>query len=102
METINIDVGVYTTLKLNLKEYNFDGVEKVIFTVKNFGSGKPVIVREFTAPLEYNVSITPEESVKLKTSAEYGFTMVCTDGKTYKASDVGKVKLCKCVGGFYE
>ena len=39
-----------------------------------------------------------EESKKLNQYAEYDFDMICTDGKRYKASDIGKIELVKCVG----
>lgn len=98
METIKIDVGVYTTLKLDLKEYDFTGIEKLILTAKNFAHEEPIIEKEFNESIEYDILITPEESKKLNQYAEYDFDMICTDGKRYKASDIGKIELVKCVG----
>lgn len=95
METITIDVGVYTALLVDLTEFEFDGVEKVIMTIKNFPETTlPVIVeREYTEAKVYADAITPEESLKLRYGAVYDFNKVLTDGKRYKVGSNGKIEL---------
>lgn len=100
MKDIRIDVGVCTVLNINLADVDFAGIEKVIFTVKNFASYKaPVIIeREFTEAKIHEVIIKPEESIKLTDSAVYDFDMVLVDGTRQKMTDNGKVVLRKGVG----
>lgn len=99
METIIIDVGVYTPLKVDLTNYDFTGIEKLVLTIKNsVKEDEPLIEREFTEAIIHDVYITPEESKKLILGAKYDFNIIATDGKRYKASDTGKVDLRECVG----
>lgn len=100
MKDIRIDVGVYTALDIDLSAFDFTGVEKVIFTVKNYPTPQApeVIEREFTEQGVHEAVITPEESLALKTTAEYDFSAVLADGKRYKVTDNGKVVLRKAVG----
>lgn len=99
METIRIDVGVYTPLKLDLTDYDFTGIDKLVFTIKNLlTDDEPVVIREFTGAEEYNIVITPEESKKLLSTAQYDFDEVMEDGKIYKASENGEIRLRFGVG----
>lgn len=100
MNKIQIDVGVYTPLYVDLTNYDFNGITKLILTIKNYldDDAEKIIVREFTEPNEYEVLITPEESRKLLDSAVYDFVFETLDGKTYKTTDVGRIDLHKVVG----
>lgn len=99
METITIDVGVYTPLRLDLTNYDFTGIEKLVFTIKNLLTDEePVVTREFTESKEYNITISPEESRKLLSTAQYDFDEIMEDGKTYKASENGEIRLRFGVG----
>ena len=100
MDKIRIDVGVDTLLQVDLTGVNFEGVEKVIFTVKNFLSvnEEPVIEREFNKASIHDMYISAEESVRLQESAEYDFQKVLTTGKRVKISDNGKIELRRSVG----
>lgn len=100
MEEITIDVGVYTALQVDLTGYDFTGVEKLVFTIKNAANvALPVIVeREFSTPKVHQINITPEESISLYSSAVYDFTKVLLDGKCYKETTNGKIVLRKGVG----
>ena len=100
MHQIRIDIGVCTILNINLSDTDFTGVEKIIFTVKNFPTvGSPVIIeRVFTEPKPYKVIITPEESIKLTHTAEFDFNKVLIDGTRLKMDDNGKVTLRQGVG----
>lgn len=98
METIEINVGVYTPLKIDFTDYDFTGVDKVILTIKNYVGGEEIITREFDAKKEYNILITPEESKQLTGSPVYDFTKITMDGKTYKETEISNVILKNVVG----
>lgn len=100
MKAIRIDVGVCTVLNVNLSNVDFTGIEKIIFTAKNFPTvDSPVIIeREFTEPKKYRVLVKPEESLKLTHTAEFDFNKVLVDGTRHKMDDNGKIVLRKGVG----
>lgn len=100
METIRIDVGVYTALSIDLSGFDFTGIEKVIWTVKNFADdSEPVLIRrEYTESKVYNEIIMPEESRLLKGEPVYDFIQVMIDGSCYKVGDNGRIVLSKGVG----
>ena len=103
MESIRIDVGVYTSLTIDLSGFNFTGIEKVILTIKNAPSVKqdPIIEREFTLPQKHSITVSPEESVRLKNGAVYDLCKVI-DGKMYKMSENQEVVLRRGVGDCIE
>lgn len=100
METITIDVGVYTVLEIDLTEYNFTGIKELILTVKNSNlPGSPVLFeRKFDAPAKYQVSVTPEESKLLNYGAIYDFDVVLNDGARLKEGDNGRIVLRRGCG----
>ncbi len=100
MKDIRIDVGVCTVLNVNLADVDFAGIEKVIFTVKNFASFKAeaIIEREFTEAKIHEVIIKPDESIKLTDNAVYDFNKVLVDGTRQKMTENGKVILRRGVG----
>ena len=104
MKDIRIDVGVCTVLKINLAEIDFEGIEKIMFTVKNFASHKAdtIIEREFTEAKIHEVIIEPEESIKLEDNAVYDFNKVLTDGTRHKMTDNGRIVLRRGVGDCFE
>lgn len=104
MQNITIDVGVCTALSVNLSNVDFSSISKVIFTVKNFASATspPIIERIFTGPQIHEIIITPEESLKLLTGAEYDFDMLLKNGTRLKMTDNGKVILRRGVGDCIE
>ena len=99
MEKITVDIGVYTALSIDLTDFDFTGIEKLIFTIKNKAkTSEPVIVtREFDKPALYNIEITPDESYKLQGIAVYDFVKII-EGKPFKATDNGEVILRVGVG----
>lgn len=100
MNSIRIDVGVCTSLDVDLSSFDFTGIEKVVFTVKNYAdpNAPEIIEREFTEPGVHKMVITPEESLALKMTAEYDFCMRLADGSCFKLTDNGKIVLRKAVG----
>ena len=100
MQGIRIDVGVCTALSINLDNIDFTGIEKIIFTVKNFPAvqSEVIIEREFTEAKVHEIIVKPEESIKLTDSAVYDFNKVLVDGTRLKMTDNGKVILRKSVG----
>lgn len=100
MDKITIDVGVHTALEIDLTEFDFTGVSKVIFTIKNVANTQypALFTQEFTEPKLYQVVIPPEVSLKLTDQAVYDFVKVLTDGKTYKNGENGKIELRRGVG----
>jgi hypothetical protein len=100
MKEIRIDIGVCTALDVDLSDMDFTGIKGVIFTVKNYPDPQApeIIEREFTEPGAYTIVITPEESLALKTTAEYDFCTVLTNGDKFKLTENGKVILRKAVG----
>lgn len=93
MENIRIDVSVFTVLEVDLREFDFTGVSKVVLTIRNMLACKPVCTREFFTPTIHTVMISPEESEKMRMDAEYDFSIVTTDGKCLKNDDNGKIEL---------
>ena len=87
-------------LNINLADVDFTGIEKVIFTVKNFASFKAeaIIERELAEQKIHEVIIKPEESIKLTDGAVYDFNKVLTDGTRQKMTENGKVILRRGVG----
>lgn len=104
MDTIRIDVGVNTNLAVDLTEFDFTGIRKVILTIKNVASvnSPEIIEREFAEAGMYQVNILPEESVRLRTGAQYDFCKVMQDGKIYKLTENGKIELRQGVGDCIE
>ena len=100
MKDIRIDIGVSTSLDVDLSSVDFTGIEGVVFTVKNYPdpTSPEVIERLFTENGVHNIVITPEESLLLKSTAEYDFCVQTADGKRFKLTDNGKVVLRKAVG----
>ena len=100
MKDIRIDIGLCTALDIDLSSVDFTGIEGVIFTIKNYPdpNSPEVIERMFREPGIHNVVITPEESLMLKTTAEYDFCTILADGRKFKLTDNGKVVVRKAVG----
>lgn len=98
MDSIRVDVGVYTLLEVDLSEFDFTGIEKVIMTVKNNCSRDILFEREFATAEIHTVTITPEESRLLRDAAEYDFDVLADDGKRYKNGDNGKIVLRRGCG----
>lgn len=97
-EKLRVDVGVWTAVEIDLTDFDFFGIEKVVWTVKNKFGDAPVILREFTKAGDYTVTITPEESLKLKNGALYDFGVITADGERYKNGDTGQITLRRSVG----
>lgn len=104
MKELRIDVGVCTSIEVDLSHIDFTGIEGVIFTVKNYPDpmAPEIIERLFTEKGVHEMVITPEESLALKTTAEYDFCMQLPDGKRFKITNNGKVVLRKAVGDCIE
>ena len=100
MKEIRIDIGVCTALDVDLSKVDFTGIKGIIFTVKNYPDpdSPEIIEREFTEPGVHTIVITPEESLALKTTAEYDFCTVLANGDKFKLTNNGKVILRKAVG----
>lgn len=100
MKDIRIDIGVCTALDIDLSTVDFTGIKGIIFTVKNYPdpNSPEIIEREFDTPGVHTIVITPEESLALKTTAEYDFCTVLANGNKFKMTDNGKVILRKAVG----
>lgn len=100
MEDMRIDIGVYTSITIDLSEFDFTYIEKVVLTVKNrLGVlEEPILEREFTEPKEHEITVSPEESVKIKSGAYYDFDKITLDGMRYKITENGKVVLRHGVG----
>lgn len=101
METIYIDYGLYTQFSVDLSDFNFNGVEKLVLTVKRYigANTRTIFVREYTSSDKHIEVITPEES-KLFDGGRirYDFIAFMTSGEVYRASDVGEMRLRKGVG----
>ena len=100
MEDIKIDVGVYTSLKINLSNFDFTGVKEVILTIKNYASinSEKIVERRFTNADIHEAIITPEESVKLLKDAVYDFDFITNEDKQFRLTDIGNVILVQGVG----
>lgn len=100
MNTIQIDIGVHTPIDVDLTSYDFTGIEKLIFTVKNrLCEDSPIIIqREFTKSIKDTIIVTPEESLLLERGAEYDFIEVLKDSHVYKVTANGAISLRRGVG----
>lgn len=104
-----ITKGVYNQLLIHLEDFDFDGIEKVILTIKNEIYGKPVIIREYTTAEEIVETITPEEADGLfccKTSGHgksyYDFDAILSNGNRVKISTNGIINVTKGVGDIHD
>lgn len=100
METIYIDYGLHTAVTIDLSEFDFEGVEKVVLTAKKYvgNSLVTILVREYTSANSYVEIITPEESKLFDGEVYYDFIAFMESGQVYRASEVGKMELRKGVG----
>lgn len=100
MQTIRIDVGVYTALEVDLSGFDFTGVKKVVMTAKNspVEKSEALFIREFTEAKVYTEFITPEESAKIMGGAVYDFVKELADGKRLKMGDNGKIEVRRGCG----
>ena len=99
MKDLIINVGVYTPIEVDLSTYDFTGIEKVVFTIKNDVEDEtPIVEREFTEPKKYIIDVTTEEREKLEANAKYDFIKITIDGIPYKETKTGKIKLEYAVG----
>ena len=101
MPDIEIRVGLCTRFTINLSKVDFLGIEKMIFTVKNDTEvDSPVIIeREFAEATAHTVTISPEESIRLKDGAQYDLNKILEDGTRHGYGDTGMIILKKSVGG---
>lgn len=97
MDDVRIDVGVYTPLQVDLTQFDFTGIDRVILTVKNMLGGI-VLEREFSTATTHMVEITPKESRLMRNDAEYDFDIISSAGKRYKNGDNGRIVLRKGCG----
>lgn len=97
---MRIDIGVYTPVQINLSNFDFTNVEKVILTIKNAPDiGQPIVAeREYLTAKVYDDVITPEESVLIRKGAVYDFDMIMTDGKRYKICDNRTIEIRRGCG----
>ena len=98
MDKITVDVGVYTSLEVDLSQFDFTGISKVVMTAKNDTDGQVIFVREFYTAQVHPVEITPEESNMLEDGAEYDFDIITEDGRRFKNGPNGRVALRRGVG----
>ena len=100
METIYIDYCLYTPITVDLSEFDFNGVDKLVLTAKKYKGNSliTILVREYTEANTYTEVITPEESKLFSGNVYYDFIAFMTSGEVYRASDVGKMELRKGVG----
>lgn len=100
MQTIRIDVGVYTALEIDLSGFDFTGVKRLIMTAKNspVENSEVLFEREYTEAKVYTEFITPDESRKIVSGAVYDFSKELIDGKRLKMGDNGKIELRRGCG----
>lgn len=100
IDAIRIDVGVCTSLEVDLTGFDFTGVQKVVLTIKNRPKkSEPVLLeREYVEAKVYDEIITATESFKIKPGAVYDFDKVLIDGRRFKISGNGSVELRQAVG----
>lgn len=101
METLIIDYGVYTMLEFDFTEFDFNGITKVIWTVKKRPNpnDKVLFSRSFTEPKVYLIKITPEESKLLDDKYNcYDYIVINKDNECNKNGDNGEIVLRRGVG----
>ena len=100
METIYVDYGLHTPITVDLSEFDFTGVDKVVLTAKKDVCNNliTILVREYTEANVYTEVVTPEESKLFNGTVYYDFIAFMSSGEVYRASDVGRMILRKGVG----
>lgn len=98
MDKITIDIGVHTLLLIDLTDYDFTDVEKIILTIKNSLTETAIIEREFSTAQLHRVVIMPDESRMLKQGAIYDFNRVNKSGERFKEGDNGQIILRRGCG----
>ena len=100
METIYIDYLLHTPITIDLSEFNFEGVQKLVLTAKKYVGNvlTTVLVKEYTSAGIYVDVISPEESKLFSGNVYYDFIAFMQSGEVYRASDVGEMRLRKGVG----
>ena len=93
MEDIRIDVGIDTLLEVDLTDIDFEDAKEVVFTMKNAASiqSEVIVERKFTEPKVHKLTITAEESTKIRESAVYDFQKILKNGDRIKITDNGGV-----------
>ena len=105
MSPITVDIGVYTVISFDVSGVDWTGIDRLVLTVKNTAlPGAPEIIeREFPAAdysgrVTLQVTVTPEESLKLREGAVYDFCKRSEAGLLFKVTENGAVILKNGVG----
>ena len=108
MAKITIYVGIDTVLSMDFSDYNWDAVQKVIFTIKNksfLANNPPVIQVEFPRDLfndgtgyTRHLLISAEDSLKVAPGAEYDFVAVLDDDTWIKVGETGWIECNYSIG----
>lgn len=99
MDSIRVDVGVYTPLEVDLTDFDFTGVSEVVLTFKNkITDPSPLFERSFTASGKHTVMISPEESRQLTSTAQFDFDVITISGLRLKNGPNGQIALRRGVG----
>lgn len=100
MKTIYIDYGLYTPITIDLSEFDFTDVDKVVLTAKTYIGNRltTILLREYKTAEVHVETITPLESKLFKGDVSYDFIAYMKSGEVYKVSEVGKMVLRKGVG----
>lgn len=95
MGNITIDMNLYTAITVDLTDFDFRGITKVVMNFKNkpLYKGEPLFSRTFLTAEKHNVIITPEESLMLEEGAEYDIVKVLGDNTCYKVGENGTITL---------
>ena len=101
MQTIIIDVGVYTSFGVDLTDdsINLANGDKFILAIKNSvnDSGFGIITREFIGKKIHEVLITPEESRMINKGAVYDIVQINAYDECFKIIENGGINLYRGV-----
>lgn len=104
---LDVSIGCDTIINFELGQFNWTGIEKLIFTMKNsIYDDVPVIYREITESEVTNgvfeFVITAEESGNILPGAEYDIDVITSKGLRIKVGRTGWVNLRRNVGTIWD
>lgn len=98
MNEITIYTNVFTPISVNLEEYDFEGIAKLVLVIKNDYDGECIVREEFAEAGSHQILVSPEQAEKLYNGSIMGFIKITDDDKEYAEGQLYKVALKEWVG----
>ena len=65
MNEITIYTNVFTPISVDLEEYDFEGIAKLVLVIKNDYDGECIVREEFAEAGSHQILVSPEQAEKL-------------------------------------